>query len=128
MAAVKKSITISTTCLFPLCSKQMQTEHRTTLVKKDREVQRLQRELECAQQQCETLKKEAMPVRHAREHQTASGSQRRVLLEQNSTAEKPAAAVAKPTAMTSTIMPLNRYVSVLSTWSAFTTHVIETIW
>lgn len=107
----------------------MQTEHRTTLIKKDREVQRLQRELECAQQQCDTLKREAMPVRHAREYQTASGPQRRVLLEQNSTAEKPAAAVVKPTAMTSTIMPqMNRYDSVFSTWSAFTTHVIETIW
>ena len=116
-------------CLLPLCSKQMQTEHRTTLLKKDREVQRLQRELECAQQQCETLKREAMPVRHAREHQTASGLQRRVLLEQNSTAEKPAAAVVQPTAMTSTIMTqMNRYDSVFCTWSAFTTYVIETIW
>lgn len=88
----------------------MQTEHRSTLVRKDREIQHLQKELESTQQQCETLKRMAAPLRRASEDKTASGPQRRVLLEQNSTAEK-TAAVAKPTAMTSTIMPqMNRYV------------------
>ena len=88
-----------------LSSKKMQTDHRSTLVKKDREVQHLQRELERAQQQCETLKRETAPLPRACEEETASGPQRRVLLEQNITAEKKPAVV-KPTAVASTIMPL----------------------
>ena len=92
----------------------MQTEHRSALAKKDRQVQHLQRELERAQQQCEASKSRAAPLSCTFETGTASGPQRKCFQEHNITAEKKPASV-KPTVVTSTVVPpVNRYASLLS--------------